>query len=108
MSMGDGEEGGSWFRPAATWIAAASIVLVAVNGALVLRNQAAQREVNERQQTINQGVQLSRVSQFLVETVARVAVAAKDDKLTALLERHGVHVKIGSPPEAAGAPGAQP
>jgi hypothetical protein len=100
--MEDGDEGG-WLRPAATWLAAASIVLVAVNGALVLRNQAAQREVNERQQTINQGAQLSRISQFLVTTVARVAVAAKDDKLTDLLERHGVHVKVGPPPAAAGA-----
>jgi hypothetical protein len=104
MSMGENEEGG-WFRPAATWLAIASIVLVAVNGALVVRNQAVQRDLNQRQQTINQGVQLSRVSQYLVETVARVAVADKDDKLTDLLERHGVHVKVGSAPST---PGAKP
>lgn len=96
----DGESG-TWLRPAATLTAIAAIVLVFVNAVLVVRNQEAQREVNQRQQVINQGVQLARVSQFVVETIAKVAVASKDDKLTALLERHGVHLNINQPPAGA-------
>jgi hypothetical protein len=97
----------SWLRPAAIWLALAAIVLVPVNAVLVVRNQGAQREASQRQQQINQGVQLARVSQFLIETIARSAVANKDDKLTALLERHGIRVTVnppGSPPTAGAKP----
>lgn len=80
----------TWLRRAATWIAGASIVLVIVNGALVLKNQDAQRVVNQRQAQINQAAQIARVNQLIIETIARTAVARKDDTLTALLERHGV------------------
>ncbi len=55
--MSDGE-GGMWLRTGATWVAVAAIVLVLVNAILTVRNQAAQHEVNQRQQVINQGVQL--------------------------------------------------
>jgi len=98
--MSDGE-GGMWLRTGATWVAVAAIVLVLVNAILTVRNQAAQHEVNQRQQVINQGVQLARVSQFLVETIAKTAVANKDDKLTALLERHGIHVTVNQAPAGA-------
>ncbi len=98
MSGGDSA---TWLRPAATWLAVAAIVLVPVNAILVVRNQGAQRTVNERQQVINQGVQIARVGQFLIETIARSAVANKDDKLTALLERHGIRVTVNQPAAAA-------
>ena len=89
--MSDGESV-RWLRPVAAWLGLAAIVLVLVNVVLVVRNQGAQYEVNQRQQTINQGVQLARVSQYLIETIARSAVANKDDKLTQLLERHGIRI----------------
>jgi hypothetical protein len=96
----NGETKGTWLRPAALALAIAGIVLVPVNAALVLRNQGAQREVNQRQQAINQAAQLARVSQLLIETIARTAVANKDDTLTALLESHGI--KINAPPPVQG------
>ena len=94
----DDEANGTWLRTAATWLAGISIVLVLVNAALELRNQAAQRAVNQRQQFINQSVQIGRVSQVLIETVAKSAVASKDDALTALMERHGIHVNVSPAP----------
>jgi acylphosphatase len=107
VGMGD-EEGSTWLRSAATSLAIATIVLVLVNAVLVVRNQGAQREVNQRQQVINQGVQIAHVSQVLVETAARAAVQNKDDKLTALLERHGIHITL-NPPQTLSAPaGAKP
>jgi hypothetical protein len=97
--MSEGE-GTTWLRPAAISLALAAIVLVPVNAVLVARNQGTQREVSQRQLLINQGAQLARVSQFLVETIARSAVANKDEKLTELLERHGIRVTV-NPPSAA-------
>jgi hypothetical protein len=101
------EERGTWLRPGATWLAIASILLVLVNAALQLRNEDAQRSVNQRQQVINQAAQLARLSQALIETVAKSAMANKDDALTAALERHGIKLTI-NPPPAAAAPETKP
>src|ERR1700733_12018250 len=98
------DERGAWLFTAATWLAVASIVLVLVNGALALRGQGKQLEVNQRQQTINQSAQLARVSQLLIETGAKSAVANKDDALTQLLERHGVTINVKPAPAAPSTP----
>ena len=104
--MADGD-GSAWLTPAAAWLAIASIILVLVNGALQMRNQGTQRDVNQRQQIINQAGQFARASQVLIETVAKSAVANKDDALTAALERHGI--KINMPPApASGSPETKP
>jgi hypothetical protein len=100
------DERGAWLFTAATWLAVASIALVLVNGALALRGQGEQLQVNQRQQTINQSAQLARVSQILVETVAKSAVANKDDTLTQLLERHGVTINV--KPQSAAPAGDKP
>ena len=107
QSMAD-DDGGTWLTPAATWLAIASIILVLVNGALQLRNQGVQREVNQRQQVINEAGQFARASQVLIETVAKSAIANKDDALTAVLERHGIKLNVTPPPSAAGGPEAKP
>jgi hypothetical protein len=106
--MTSDDDSRAWLGPAATWLAIASIVLVLVNAALVLRNQGDQGTVNQRQQIINQAAQLSRASQILIETIARTAIANKDDTLTALLERHGIKVNPGPAPAAASAPEKTP
>ena len=92
------EERGAWLNSAATWLAIASIVLVFVNGALALRNQGAQRVVNQRQVVINQAATLARASQLLIETTARSAVANKDDALTEVLQRHGIRINVNPAP----------
>ena len=101
------EEDSVWLRPAATWLAIASIILVLVNAALALRNQGVQREANQRQQIINQASAIARASQILIETTARIAVLNKDDALTAALERHGIKLNV-NPPPASGSPEAKP
>jgi hypothetical protein len=82
----------SW---AATAMAAASLVLVAVNAALVLSNQASQAEVAQRQQLINQGAELMRLEQAVAGALSSVATESKDEALNALLARYGL------PPQAA-------
>lgn len=98
-----------WLRTAASVLAAAAIVLVVVNGALTLRNEAAQNTVNERQEFINQGAEVRSVAQLLAQTIARKAVATKDQALVALLARHGLKLKqipTGAPAAAPAPPAA--
>jgi hypothetical protein len=101
--MGD-DERGEGLRTVATWLAAVSIVLVFANGALALRDQDEQRAVNQRQQAINQSAALARVSQLLIEAVAKSAVTHKDDTLTQLLEQHGIKISVNQGQAPAPAP----
>ena len=93
---------GGWARPTATGLAAASIVFVLINGALVLRNENAQAAVNQRQQVIDHGLEVSRAAQLMVQTIGNVAVATKDDALIQVLERHGIHLSPNAPSVAPG------
>ena len=93
------DEMASWLRPAATVLAAVSILLVLVNAGLVLRNQSMQAHVQQRQQAINQAATLARIQQALIQALAITAVRNKDDAVMALLERHGIHVNAKSPAE---------
>jgi len=94
----------TWLKPAATALAVASIVLLIVNAALTLRNEGAQAVVNQRQQFINQSAQVSRVALLLVQTIAKTAMANKDDSLMQLLERHGVRFQPNPPPAEGATP----
>ena len=60
-------------------------------------------EVNQRQQFINESIQLSRVNEALVRTIASAAVGAKDEPLRELLARNGISISI-NPAGAAAAP----
>ncbi len=103
------EPPGTWLRTAATLLACVSIVLVLVNAALVLRNQRAQSDINQRQQVINQAAQLGRIGQLLVQTIGRIAVTSRDDALSAALERHGIRIEQNPAPDAGSAPaGSKP
>jgi len=86
----------------ATGLAVATLVLVVINSVVFLRNQAAQVEVNRRQEFINQSVQLGRVHDYLVRALATVATNNKDDSLRALLAEHGITFNV--TPTAAPAP----
>lgn len=95
----NGWQDGAWLKPAATVLAGLSIVLLIVNAALSLRNESAQNLLNQRQQYINQSAQVSRVAMFLVQTIAKTAVASKDDALFQLLQRHGVKLQPNALPD---------
>jgi hypothetical protein len=99
-----GSQSGTWLKPAAMALAIASLVLVCVNAALILRNESAQAVVNQRQQFLNQTVQVSRVALVLVQTIAKTAAATKDEALSQLLERHGVRLQPTQPPPGDGPP----
>ncbi|HVA11725.1 MAG TPA: hypothetical protein VNF99_00610 [Stellaceae bacterium] len=71
-------------------LAGLSLVLVIVNAGLVVRNQAIQGDVTQRQQIINQGLQFARIRQALAQMLVSVAVSKNDRDLSDMLTRHGI------------------
>lgn len=82
-------------------LAGASIALVIVNGTMILGNQSAQAEVNQRQQFINQSVQLSRVNEALVRALLAASSGDKDESIKKLLAQHGISADSSAPPSSA-------
>jgi hypothetical protein len=80
----------------ATALAAVSLALVVVNGAMFTSNQSAQAEVNNRQQFINQSVQIARVEENLAKALAAVATNG-DDKVRDLLAEQGITYTVTPP-----------
>jgi len=72
-------------------------VLVIVNSILVLGNVSRQTDVNQRQQFINQSVQLSRISQALVNALAQSAVENGDNDIKELLAESGFTIQPANP-----------
>ena len=76
-----------------------TLVLVVVYIVLIQDNRSIQAEVNQRQQFINQSIQLGRINDTLVRAVAAAAVDSKNDKLRDLLAQNGftINPKTGAP-----------
>ncbi|HEY3917941.1 MAG TPA: hypothetical protein VGL83_09105 [Stellaceae bacterium] len=87
-------------------LAAVSLVLVIINAGLVVRNQALQVDVTQRQQVINQGLQFARIRQTLAQFLGNLAITKNDRDLTDLLTRHGIAVSAN--PDAGTPQGNQP
>jgi hypothetical protein len=83
-----------------------TLILVVVYLILVEQNRSVQAEVARRQQFINQSIQLNRVNDALLRTLATTAVNDKDDKLRELLAQNGITIdaKTGAPVPAAESP----
>jgi hypothetical protein len=88
-----------WLHRVAVGVSGLSLALVVVYIVLVQDNRSVQREVNQRQQFINQSIQLGRVNEALIRALAAAAVNNNDDKLRGLLAQNGITIN------AAGEPG---
>lgn len=86
-------------------VVAAALVpaLVVLNIGLAEQNRGLQAEVNARQQTIQQAVQLDGLRRELIGAIARLAAQGDDPALRAILVEQGLSVA-----PAPGAPGAAP
>lgn len=67
-----------------------TLVLVIVYLVVTEQNRSVQAEVNQRQQFINQSIELNRINNALIQAIARNAVGDKGDKLHDLLTRNGI------------------
>ena len=86
-----------------------TLVLVVVYIVVIQDNRSIQAEVNQRQQFINQSIQLGRIDDALVRALAAAAVSNKDDKLRELLAQNRIAINptTGAPErEASPAPAA--
>jgi len=96
---------------ASTILASLSLVLVVANSVLILSNQSVRAEVDQRQQFLNQSIQLSRLNQELVNALAAVVLKNNNTAIRDLLASNGITVLVnqspaGAPPSAAGTPPA--
>ena len=86
-----------------------TLILVVVYIVVIQDNRSVQGEINQRQQFINQGIQLGRINDTLIRALAAAAVSNKDDKLRDLLAQNGITINpaTGAPErEAPPAPAA--
>ena len=83
-----------------TSLAALMLILVLVNVLLTLSNQFLRRQLAERQQIINQSIQMEAFHREIVTAIATAAVKTNDAELKSLLASQGINVD--GPPKAAG------
>ena len=69
-----------------------TLILVVVYIVLIQGNRSVQGEINQRQQFINQSIQLGRINDALIRALATAALSHKDDKLRDLLAQHGITI----------------
>jgi hypothetical protein len=90
-----------WLGWAGVVFAIVSLALVIVDFTMAQKNRTLQAEVNQRQTFINESLQLNRVNEALIRTIASVAVNDKDDALRAILSKNGISVSVRSAPSGA-------
>ena len=83
----------------------ATVVLSALTLALVIAyivlaqdNRRVQAEVNQRQQFINQSIQLGRINEALARALAAAATERQDERLRDLLTRNGITINPAASP----------
>ena len=83
------------------------MILVVVYIVLIQDNRSVQAGINQRQQFINQSIQLGRINDALIHALAAAAVSNKDDKLRDLLAQNGITINpTTGAPEREAAPAA--
>jgi hypothetical protein len=83
---------GGWLYWTIVGLSALTLVLVVTYIVLVQDNRSVQAEVNQRQQFINQSIQLGRVNEALIRALAAAAQSNNDDRLRGLLTQNGITV----------------
>ena len=89
---------GEWLYRVTVGLSGFSLILVVAYIILVQNNRSVQLQVNQRQQFINQSIQLGRINEALIRALAAAAVSNKDDKLRDLLTQHGITINAAGEP----------
>jgi hypothetical protein len=92
----------SWLYRLLVALSGITLALVVAYIVLIQDNRTVQAEVNQRQQFINQSIQLGRINDALIRALAAAAVDNNDDKLRELLAQNGITIN-----PATGAPERQ-
>lgn len=91
-----------------TLIAAASFMAMLVNIAFGVANGNARTDVNQRQQFVQQSVQLEGLYKDIVRSLAELGARNNDGDVKALLQKHGITYNVNPPAATAPAPAAAP
>jgi hypothetical protein len=97
---------GVWLYWAAVGLSGLTLLLVVTYTILVQDNRSVQLQVNQRQQFINQSIQLGRINDMLIRALAAAAVNNNDNKLRNLLAQSGITINAAGEPEKAASPPA--
>jgi hypothetical protein len=81
-----------WLYWALVALSGGALLLVLLNSWLVESNRAAQADINQRQEFINQTVEISKIHETLVRSLAQAAFDRKDDRLRELLAEQGITI----------------
>jgi len=96
-----------WLYRLSVALSGITLILVIVYIVLFQDNRTVQSEINQRQQFINQSIQLGRVNDALIRALATTAFSDKDDKLRDLLAQSGITINpTTGAPEREAAPAA--
>ena len=99
----------SWLYRVLVALAGITLVLVVAYIVLIQDNRSVQAETNQRQQFINQSIQLGRINDALIRALAAAAVDNNDDKLRELLAQNGITINPATgAPEKQAPPAAAP
>ena len=97
----------SWLYRLLVALSGITLILVVAYIVLIQDNRSVQAGINQRQQFINQSIQLGRINDALIRTLAATAVSNKDDKLRDLLAQSGITINpTTGAPEREAAPAA--
>ena len=97
----------SWLYRLLVALSGITLALVVAYIVLIQDNRTVQAEVNQRQQFINQSIQLGRLNDALIRALAAAAVEHNDDKLRELLAQNGITINpTTGAPERQAAPAA--
>lgn len=88
-----------WFLTA---VGAVTLVLVIVNAALFLGNRSAQIDINNRQQFVQQSIQLEGLYREIVKALADLSIKNNDRQIKDMLTSQGISVTAGPQGAAAG------
>ena len=88
-----------------TLIAAASLAAMLASVTLGYSNAASRAEVNQRQQFVQQSVQLEGLYREIVRALAELAARNNDSDVKAMLQKHGITYTANAP---AGGPANSP
>lgn len=89
---------GEWLYRVIVGLSGFSLILVVAYIILVQNNRSEQLEVNQRQQFINQSIQLGRINESLIHAITAAAVSNNDDKLRELLTQQGITINAAGEP----------
>jgi hypothetical protein len=82
-----------WFLTA---VGAMTLLLVIVNAVLFLGNRSTQIEVNNRQQYVQQSIQLEGLYREIVKALADLSVKNNDKQIKDMLASQGITITVGA------------